>query len=159
MAAEQTQDVLYLEDLTVGRTFNSRTYVMEPERIKAFAEEFDPQPFHLDPEAAQQSFFQGLAASGWHTSAVIMRLLVESVPLAHGLIGANSEVTWPRATRPGDVLRVISTIKENAPSNSRPDRGWVIIESVALNQDDEICQRTRSRVLAFRRDAAERAAT
>jgi acyl dehydratase len=126
---------------------------MELERIKAFAEEFDPQPFHLDQEAAQQSFFEGLAASGWHTSAVIMRL-VESVPLAHGLIGANSEVTWPRATRPGDVLRVVSTIKENVPSSSRPDRGWVIIESVALNQDDEICQRTRSRVLAFRRESA-----
>jgi acyl dehydratase len=153
MTAEQ-RDVLYLEDLTVGRTFTSRAYPMELERIKAFAEEFDPQPFHLDEEAAQQSFFEGLAASGWHTSAVIMRLLVESVPLAHGLIGANSEVTWPRATRPGDVLRVVSTIKENSPSSSRPDRGWVIIESVALNQDDEICQRTRSRVLAFRRESA-----
>ncbi|VVP86554.1 hypothetical protein PS910_02463 [Pseudomonas fluorescens] len=152
MTSERTPAQLYLEDLKVGDIFTSGTYEMSEERILAFAAEFDPQPFHTDPEAAKDSFFGGLAASGWHTSAVTMRLLVQSTPLAGGLIGAGSEVSWPRAVRPGDVLRVVTTIKELIPSKSKPDRGMALVESVALNQDDAVCQKSVSKVLVFRRE-------
>src|SRR5580704_7364572 len=98
---------LYLDDLHVGQRFTSGTYLMEESRIKEFAAEFDPQPFHLDEAAAQASVFKGLAASGWHTAAAAMRLLVTGgLPLADGLIGFGGEVTWPRPTRAGDLLRV-----------------------------------------------------
>lgn len=151
MTSERTQEKLYLEDLKVGDTFTSRSYQMTAERILAFADEFDPQPFHTDPEAAKETFFGGLAASGWHTSAVTMRLLAESVPFSQGIIGAGSEVSWPRAVRPGDCLRIVTTVKEIIPSKSKPNRGLVVLESIALNQDDVECQKTVSKVLSFRR--------
>lgn len=142
---------LFFEDLLVGESFMSGSYEMTQERILSFASEFDPQPFHTDPDAAQETFFAGLAASGWHTCAVTMRLLVESVPVAGGLIGAGSEISWPRAVRPGDLLRVTTTIRELAASKSKPDRGFAVLESITLNQDDAVCQTTVSRVLVFRR--------
>src|SRR5580698_10816224 len=96
---------LYLDDLHVGQRFTSGTYVIEEAEIKAFAAEFDPQSFHLDESAAQASLFKGLAASGWHTAAVAMRLLVDGgLPFANGLVGLGGEVAWPRPTRPGDIL-------------------------------------------------------
>src|SRR6185369_12836081 len=97
---------LTLEDLTVGRIFKSESYTIDIASIKSFASQFDPQPFHLDEEAAKKSFFQGLVASGWHTAAITMRLLVSSVPVSGGLIGAGGEISWLRPTRPGDSLRV-----------------------------------------------------
>lgn len=151
MATEPIESKLYLEDLEVGATFTSGSYEMTQERILQFASEFDPQPFHTDPDAAKETFFGGLAASGWHTAAVTMRLLVESAPLAGGLIGAGSEVSWPRAVRPGEVLRVVTTVKELIPSKSKPDRGLAIMESVTCNQDDEVCQKSVAKVLVFRR--------
>ncbi|WP_087502227.1 MaoC family dehydratase [Pseudomonas sp. SID14000] len=144
-------DRLYFEDLQVGDSFISGSYEMTQERIVNFASEFDPQPFHTDANAAKDTFFAGLAASGWHTSAVTMRLLVESVPVAGGLIGAGSEITWPRAVRPGDRLRVTTTVRELVASKSKPDRGVAVLESITLNQDDAVCQTTVSRVLVFRR--------
>jgi len=143
---------LYFEDLAVGTRFTSATYEMTREQIVSFAAQFDPQPFHIDDEAAHESFFAGLAASGWHTAAVTMRLLVESVPFAKGLIGAGSEVSWPMAVRPGDRLRVVTTLQELVASRSKPDRGLALLESLTLNQDDAVCQRSLSRVLVFRRD-------
>src|SRR5215471_7060131 len=102
---------LYLEDLHVGQRFISDTYKIDQAGITSFAAEFDPQPFHLDRAAAQASVFGGLAASGWHTAAVTMRLLVNGgLPLANGIIGLGGELTWPRPTRPGDTLRVESEI-------------------------------------------------
>lgn len=142
---------LFFEDLQVGESFMSGSYEMTQEGIMSFASEFDPQPFHTDPDAAQETFFAGLAASGWHTCAVTMRLLVESVPVAGGLIGAGSEISWPRAVRPSDLLRVTTTIRELAASKSKPDRGFAVLESITLNQDDAVCQTTVSRVLVFRR--------
>lgn len=146
-------DLLYLEDLPVGRRFESREATLDAEAIIAFARQFDPQPFHTDPEAAAQTFFQGLAASGWHTAAFTMRLLVESLAIAGGLIGAGAEISWPRPTRPGERLRVVSTIERNAPSRSRPDRGSIVLASVTLNQDDETAQRLVSRMVVPRRPA------
>src|ERR1700761_7632543 len=116
---------LYLEDLRVGDVFVSSEQQIDANQIREFALSFDPQPFHLDEEAAKETFFGGLAASGWHTAAITMKLLVESVPLGGGVIGAGSEIAWPQPTRPGDLLHVVSTILEITPSKSKPDRAVV----------------------------------
>src|SRR5262249_55485545 len=95
---------LYLEDLRVGQRFVSGTHRIDEEQIRAFAEQFDPQAFHTGAEAAKDTLFAGLVASGWHTAAITMRLLVESgLPIAGGIIGAGGENTWPHPTRPDDV--------------------------------------------------------
>lgn len=153
MPLPPSENQLYLEDLSVGDAFTSDNYEMTTQRILAFAAEFDPQPFHTDEEAAKQSFFQGLAASGWHTSAVIMRLFAQSVPLATGIIGAGCNVEWRSIVRPGDVLHVVSTVKEITPSKSKPDRGIVIMENLAFNQDGVVCQRNTATLVVFRRPA------
>ena len=125
---------LFLEDFQEGQRFESGTREMTAEAIKAFAAEFDPQPFHLDEAAAKDSFFGGLAASGWHTMAVTMRLMVEGgAPIAGGVIGAGGEISWPRPTRPGDVLRVVSTVEKVTPSRSKPERGMLRMRSETLN--------------------------
>jgi len=142
---------LYLDDLTVGDTYTSGTATLDVEQIKVFARQYDPQPFHLDEAAAQTSFFGGLAASGWHTAAITMRLLVDSVPFDGGLIGAGTEITWPLPTRPNDVLRVKSEVLEIKPSRSKPDRGLVTCLSLTLNQHDEVVQRSLAKLLVFRR--------
>ena len=106
-------DRLYLDELSVGQRFTSGAHALDAAQIKAFAGQFDPQPFHLDEEAAQGTLFAGLAASGWHTAAITMRLLVDGgAPIAGGVIGAGGEIAWPRPTRPGDVLQVESEVLE-----------------------------------------------
>jgi acyl dehydratase len=143
---------LYLEDLEVGRKFNSDTYLVETPQITAFAAEFDPQPFHLDEAAAQASIFQGLAASGWHTAAVAMRLLVTGgLPLADGIIGLGGEIAWPKPTRPGDILHVESEIVEITPSRSKPRQAVVSIQSTMLNQYGDAVYIFKSKVLVFKR--------
>jgi acyl dehydratase len=145
---------LYLDDLKVGQRFTSGTYLVDEERMKAFAAEFDPQPFHLDEEAARKSIFHGLAASGWHTAAATMRLLVTGgLPLAGGLVGLGGEVTWPRPTRPGDLLRVESEIVQISPSRSKPNQGVVIARSVTINQRGEEVQVLMPKLLVFKRGA------
>ena len=124
------KETFYLDDLHVGQRFTSDTHLIDEEQIKAFAKQFDPQPFHLDAEAAKGTLLEGLVASGWHTAAITMRLLVEGgMPIAGGVIGAGAEVSWPRPTRPGAVLRVESEVLELRPSRSRPDRGRATIRS------------------------------
>jgi acyl dehydratase len=148
-------DRLYLEDFQVGQHFTSATHRMDTEEIKAFARQFDPQPFHLDEAAAERSIFGGLVASGWHTAAVSMRLQVESgLPVAGGMIGIGGEMSWPQPTRPGDVLRVVSEIKEVTPSRSRPDRGTVRVRSETRNQRDEVVQILDAKLLVPRRSTA-----
>jgi acyl dehydratase len=134
------KDLLYLDDLQVGQRFTSRTLLVDEAEIKAFASRFDPQPFHLDEIAAKDSLFSGLVASGWHTAAMTMRLLVEGLPLAGGLIGAGGELCWPRPTRPGDMLRVEIEIVQIIPSRSRPDRGVALARIITRNQRDEEVQ-------------------
>ncbi len=143
MATEQAggAGLLYLDDLQVGQRFSSRSHAMDEAQIKAFAAQFDPQPFHLDDDAAKATLFGGLAASGWHTAAVTMRLLVDGgVPIAGGLIGAGGEIAWPKPTRPGDILRVESEVLEVVPSRSRPDRGKVIFRNETRNQHGDVVQ-------------------
>ena len=142
---------LYLEDLHVGQTFVSGSTTVTADEIKAFAREFDPQPFHLDEEAAKDSLFEGLAASGWHTAALTMRLLVQAFPLAGGLVGAGGETTWPRPTRPGDTLTVHVEVLEILPSRSRPDRGMIRTRSETRNQNGEAVQVSTTRIVAWRR--------
>ena len=144
---------LHLEDLSIGQCFVSRPLPVDAPAIKAFAGQFDPQPFHLDEQAAEASFFAGLAASGWHTAALTMRLIVESVPLAGGVIGGGVEVTWPQPTRPGDVLTVESEVVEVKPSRSKPDRGMVMLRSKTRNQRREVVQAMTAKLVVLRRDA------
>jgi acyl dehydratase len=144
--------VLYLDDLYVGQRFTSGTCVIDEARIKEFAAEFDPQPFHLDEAAAQASIFKGLAASGWHTAAVAMRLLVAGgLPFATGIIGLGGEISWPRPTRPGDLLRVESEIIEITPSRSKPQQGVATVRSTMLNQNGEAVYLFTAKILVFRR--------
>jgi acyl dehydratase len=133
---------LYLEDFAAGQVFRSGRLRVDGERIKAFAAEFDPQPFHLDEAAARATIFGGLAASGWHTAAMTMKLVVEGeFRPAGGLIGAGlDELRWPRPVRPGDELRVESEILEVRPSTSRPGTGWIKVRTTTLNQDGEAVQ-------------------
>jgi acyl dehydratase len=148
---EKTEQ-LYLEDLRVGQKFVSGSYRMEAERIKEFAAEFDPQSFHLDEDAAQASIFKGLAASGWHTGAVAMRLLVTGgLPFASGLVGLGGEIAWPRPTRPGDILRVESEILEITPSRSKPQQGIVTVQNTMSNQNGEAVFLLKARILVLRR--------
>ena len=143
----------YLEDFAVGQTFGSGRLRIDAERIKAFAAEFDPQPFHLDEEAAQHTLFRGLAASGWHTSALTMRLLVESeIRPAGGIVGAGfDELRWPRPVRPGDELRVETEVLEVRPSKSRPEQGVIKIRTTTLNQKDEPVQVSIGNLVVRRR--------
>jgi acyl dehydratase len=135
-------DRLFLDDLHVGQRFTSTSHVVDAEQIKRFAAEFDPQPFHLDEEAARASFFAGLSASGWHTAALTMRLLVESAMRpAGGIIGVRAdELKWPRAVRPGDELEVEAEVLEVRPSGSRPGQGYVKFRTTTLNQRREAVQ-------------------
>jgi acyl dehydratase len=142
---------LYLDDLKRGQTFVSATHALDEEQIKAFARAFDPQPFHLDGKAAEKTLFGGLAASGWHTAAITMRLNVESgLPLANGIIGAGGEINWPNPTRPGDILHVESEVMDVVPSRSRPDRGIVTIVSKTLNQRGDLLQVLTAKLVVYR---------
>ena len=146
--------LLYLEDLQVGQRFTSSSHLLEEAEIKAFAAQFDPQPFHLDNEAAKATLFGGLAASGWHTAAVTMRLLVSGGPrIAGGIIGSGGQLDWLKPARPGDTLSVVSEILEVTPSRSRPDRGSVRIRLETLNQHGETVQTFTARLVVPRRSA------
>ncbi|HEV2675436.1 MAG TPA: MaoC family dehydratase [Aliidongia sp.] len=145
---------LFLDDLHVGQFFASGTHPLDEAQILAFAQAFDPQPFHLDDAAARTTLFGGLAASGWHTAAVTMRLQVESgLPFEGGIIGAGGEISWPRPTRPGDILRVESEVLEITPSRSRPDRGMAVVRSETKNQRDEVLQVLVAKLVLPRRAA------
>lgn len=142
---------LYFEDLAVGQKFLSGTHLVSTDEIKAFAKLYDPQPFHLDESAAVPTFFGGLAASGWMTASVTMRLIVDSIPLEGGVIGAGGEIVWPRPTRAGDRLQAESEIIELVPSRSRADRGSAILRSITRNERGETVQTLQCRLILQRR--------
>ena len=150
--------VRYLEEFEAGQTFGGLSRIrVDADRIKSFAAEFDPQPFHLDDEAARRSMFQGLAASGWHTAAMTMRLLVDSdLRPAGGIVGLGfEEFRWPRPVRPGDELRVESEILDVRPSKSRPDQGIVKMRTTTLNQDGQVVQLSVGNLIVPRRPDRE----
>jgi len=158
MTTQTMPSPLHLEDLQPGQIYRSggNAASVTADGIKAFARQFDPQPFHLDEATAAKTFFKGLAASGWHTTAITMKLLVEGgLPLAGGIIGAGvEEVRWPRPVRPGDRLRVESEVLKVRPSRSRPDQGLAKIRTTTVNQNGEPVQVMTSN-LVVRRKIAE----
>jgi len=129
----------YLEDYAVGQVYRSGRLRIDKDQIIAFATQFDPQPYHLDEQAARKSVFGGLAASGWHTAALTMRLVVESeFRPADGVLGVGfDELSWPRPVRPGDELHVEGEVLDVRPSKSRPDRGLIRVKMTTFNQSGE----------------------
>ena len=150
----------YLDDFTVGQTFGSGRIVVEKEDIKAFAARFDPQPFHLDEDAAHDTIFGGFAASGWHTAAMTMRLLVDSeIKPAGGIVGAGfDEFRWSRPVRPGDELRLESEVLDVRPSQSRPHQGLIKMRTTTLNQVDEPVQVMIANLVVLRRPGSSASA-
>ncbi|MBX9752697.1 MAG: VOC family protein [Roseococcus sp.] len=145
--------LLFLDDLRPGQVFRAGPLVVSEAEIIEFGARYDPQPFHTDPAAAaRHPLFQGLAASGWHTAALTMRLVVRAIGhLAGGIVGAGGELQWPRPTRPGDELRVEVEVLEVIPSRSRPDRGSVMVRITTLNQSGEAVQVFAPRMVVPRR--------
>ena len=143
---------LYLDDLAPGMRFAAGPITLSEDSIIAFAREFDPQPFHTDPEAAATSFFRGHVASGWQTAAVTMRLLVDGgMPFAGGAIGLGIEISWPRAVRPGDALSVVMEIIDITPLSSKPGRAVATLKTTTTNQNGDIVQVMTSKNIAFKR--------
>ena len=150
-------DEKYLEDLRVGDRFGSDTIAVTEESIIAFAREFDPQPFHLDAAAAEESIFKGLSTSGWHTAAMSMKLFITGeLKIAGGSVGLGvDELRWPQPVRPGDVLRLETEILDVRASRSKPDRGIIRIRNVTTNQHGEIVQTFVAFVMVRRRPPTE----
>jgi len=149
----QARTPLYFEDFAVGQTYRSGALSVDTPDIKSFATQFDPQPFHLDEVAAKSTLFGGLAASGFHTAALTMRLLVDGgAPIAGGIVGAGlDELRWPRPVRPGDTLHTESEVLEKRDSRSRPKEGFVKMRTTTLNQNGEPVQVMVANLLVPRR--------
>jgi acyl dehydratase len=147
------REPVYFEDLSVGQTFATGSHTMDEAEIKAYASKYDPQPFHLDNEAAKHSFFGRLVASGWHTAAITMRLLVEGgFPIAGGVIGAGGSLKWLKPTYPGDTLSVRGHIVEiTPPTEKRPERGFALINAETVNQNGEVVQVMTANLIVPRR--------
>ena len=145
----------YLEDFAAGQSYRSGRLRVDEERVKTFAAEFDPQPFHVDADAARGSIFGGLAASGWHTAAMTMRLLVQSeFKPAGGIIGAGfDEFRWPLPVRPGDELYLDIEVLEVRPSKSRPNQGMVKVRTTTRNQKGQAVQVSVGNLVVPRRPA------
>ena len=145
----------YFEDFEIGQRFGSGTTAVTADGIKAFAREFDPQPFHLDPVRARDSLFGGLVASGWHTMAMTMRLIVESeMNLAGGVVGGGAEeLRWPAPVRPGDVLHIEIEVLERRVSRSRPEIGIMKVRVTTFNQGGEVVQLVGPTLITRRRPA------
>jgi acyl dehydratase len=148
--------IRYFEDFEPGHKFGSGQLSVQAARIKSFAAEFDPQPFHLGEDSARETFFKGLAASGWHTAAMTMRLLVDSeLKPAGGIIGAGfDEMRWPRPVRPGDELHIESEVLDVRPSKSRRDQGVIKVRTTTLNQNGEPVQLFVGNLIVLRRSTS-----
>jgi len=141
---------LYYEDFYLGQKFHSAgTYKVTAEEIKEFGQKYDPQPFHLDEAAGEGSFFKGLAASGWLTAAVVMRLRVQSIKVFGGMIGAGvEEMRWTEPVRPGDTIRTEIEVVGVRKSSTRKDLGIVRTTTLAYNQNDKVVLRSTVNFLA-----------
>ncbi len=141
---------LFFEDLYIGQKFISTTYTVTEDEIVKFASSYDPQVFHTNPQLAKDTFFKGLAASGWHTASISMRLMVLSFKVKGGLIGAGCDISWPIPTRPNDVLQVETEITGRRESISKPDRGLITIRGLTYNQNREIVQKLKSKIVVLK---------
>jgi acyl dehydratase len=143
----------YLEDFAVGQRFSTGRHIVDDKQIKGFAAEFDPQPFHVDETAAAKSIFRGLAASGWHTAAITMKLLVHSdFRPAGGIVGLGlEEMQWPMPVRSGDELHVETEILQVRPSSSKLSQGLLKVRNTTVNQKGEAVLSQTVNLLALRR--------
>jgi acyl dehydratase len=130
----------YFEDYVPGLSFDCGSFTLDQAQIIAFGQEYDPQPFHVDPEAAKDGPFGGIIASGWQTTSMMMRQVVENFLSAESSLGAAGvdEIRWPRPVRPGDTLRVRAAVLEARRSRSKPDRGIVRTMLEVTNLDGDI---------------------
>ena len=145
---------LYLEDFAVGQVYTAGPVRVSADDIKAYARQFDPQPFHTDEASAHSTFFQGLVASGWHTASLTMSLVVQALPIAGGVIGGGvDELRWPKPLRPGDELRLEGGIVEVRPSRSKPGQGLVRVRTTTLNRAGEAVQTMIANLIVPRRPA------
>ena len=145
----------YLEDFHVGQRFITGTHTVDVAQIVKFASEFDPQPFHLDDVAGKATLFGGLVASGWHTAAIAMRLMLEGeLQIAGGAIGGGGELKWTKPVRPGDTLQVHSEVLEISPSRTHPQRGSILVHSETRDQLGEVVQSFTARMVVLRRPMA-----
>ena len=145
--------MLHFEDFTAGRTFDLGERTVQREEILEFGRAYDPQPFHVDEEAAARTPYGGLIASGWHTTALYMRLYVDAVLADSSSLGSPGveEIRWTAPVRPGDTLRGTVEVLEATPSERHPNRGTVLLASELRNQHDEVVLRFRGRGLFARR--------
>src|SRR3954449_5115033 len=151
---EAASSRLYLEDFATGQVYTAGPTPVSADAIKAYARQFDPQPFHTDEELARSTFFQGLVASGWHTASLTMSLVVQALPIAGGVIGGGvDELRWPKPLRPGDELRLESEILEVRPSRTKPNQGLVRVRTTTLNQDGQAVQTMIANLVVPRRPA------
>ncbi|KAA9242662.1 MULTISPECIES: MaoC family dehydratase [Aerococcus] len=145
-------EAIYLENCQVGLTFKSRSYHLSEEEAISFAEKYDPQPFHLDKQAAEDSFFKQLCASGWLVTAIMMKLMVESIPFKHGDIGAGVTLNWTKPVYPGDDLHIEGEITDFKPSKSKSDRGIAYVSVKVINQENDVVLENESKVVVFSKD-------
>jgi len=145
---------LYLEDLTIGQRFTAAPATVSADDIRTFAAQFDPQPFHTDSAAAVTSFFGGLVASGWHTAALTMRMLVEALPFAGGTIGTRAELRWPAPVHPADTLTMEAEVMDARPSARRPGYGIVRLQVQTRNQAGTLVMEMTTVVMVERRGAS-----
>ena len=150
-------DDRYLEDYVPGAVYSYGSIALSADEIVAFAREWDPQPFHVDAEAAERSVFGGLIASGWHTTAVTMRLLVRHVISGVASLGSPGcdELRWLAPVRPGDELSIRVEVLSNRRSHSKPDRGFSEIRTEVLNQSGQIVMSLRATLILLARSATE----
>ena len=140
---------LFLDDLKIGDYFTSSTYTLTKEELLEFANKYDPQPFHLDEELAKDTLFGGLAASGWQTASITMKLWTQTLHVANGLIGIDCHLKWPTPTRAGDTLRVEAEIIDIKRSTSKPNMAIVTYHSLSKNQLDQVVQDTTTKIVVF----------
>ena len=146
----------FYDDFSVGEKFSLGTVVMKEEEMINFATQFDPQRFHLDPEAAAQTIYGGLIASGWHTGSLMMKLLAEGFLGEHSLGAAGlSELSWPAPVRVGDVLTLTVEIMKKRESKSRQHLGLIEIKNQLVNQNGEVALQAVPTMLIAMKDDSE----
>ena len=153
---EASSSPLYLEDFAPGQIYTAGPIAVSADAIKAYARQFDPQPFHTDETLAPSTFFQGLVASGWHTASLTMSLVVQALPIAGGVIGGGvDELRWPTPLRPGDELRLEGEIMEVRPSRTKPGQGLMRVRTTTLNREGQAVQTMIANLVVPRRPAAD----
>ena len=153
---EASSSPLYLEDFAPGQIYTAGPIPVSADAIKAYARQFDPQPFHTDEALARATFFRGLAASGWHTASLTMSLVVQALPIAGGVIGGGvDELRWPTPLRPGDELRLEGEIMEVRPSRTKPGQGLMRVRTTTLNREGQAVQTMIANLVVPRRPAAD----